>query len=155
MLVCVVAFFGVVALVNAIMIRFAVSTFGGVETESSYKAGLAFAREIASSEAQNQRGWKVTTSLGAIVNGRMRIELTAFDTTGQPLVGHEARIRLSHPTDRRRDRTFDVLPTAAGRFAGQAEIEPGQWELVVDLLRDEERMFRSRERVVLKQEAVR
>ena len=43
-LVCLVAFFAVVAGVNAVMIRAAVSTFGGVETESAYQAGLAFAR---------------------------------------------------------------------------------------------------------------
>ena len=47
MLVCLVAFFGVVAAVNAVHDPAAVSTFGGVETESSYQAGLAFSREIA------------------------------------------------------------------------------------------------------------
>ena len=52
-LICLVAFFAVVAGVNGIMIRAAVSTFGGVETGNAYQAGLAFAQEIAAVEAQD------------------------------------------------------------------------------------------------------
>src|SRR3954468_20640724 len=44
---CFASFFAVVAAVNAVMVWAAVRTFGGVETESSYQAGLAFAREAA------------------------------------------------------------------------------------------------------------
>jgi hypothetical protein len=36
------------------MIRAAVSTFGGVETESAYQAGLAFARETAAVTARTR-----------------------------------------------------------------------------------------------------
>ena len=52
-LICLVAFFAVVAGVNAVMIRAAVSTFGGVETDSAYQAGLAFAREIAAARRRS------------------------------------------------------------------------------------------------------
>ena len=45
------AFFGVVIAVNLIMARYAVSTFAGVETESSYKAGLAFTAEHRAAES--------------------------------------------------------------------------------------------------------
>src|SRR5262249_23714165 len=51
-LVCLVTFFAVVAGVNAVMIGGAVSTFGGLETESSYQAGLVFAREEAQARSQ-------------------------------------------------------------------------------------------------------
>jgi nitrogen fixation protein FixH len=44
-LLCLIGFFFVVVGINAVMVRVAVSTFGGVETDSSYKAGLAFAKE--------------------------------------------------------------------------------------------------------------
>jgi nitrogen fixation protein FixH len=150
---CVVAFFGVVSLVNAVMIRVAVSTFGGVETESSYKAGLAFAREIAASEAQNKRSWQVTATVGALVDGDVSIELTALDAGGRPLIAYDAEARLSHPTDRRLDRSIELKPTGPGRFKGRAAALPGQWDLIVDLLRNDERMFRSRERIVLKGES--
>jgi nitrogen fixation protein FixH len=40
--------------------------------------------------------------------------------------------------------------TAAGQFHGTAQAQPGQWELIVDLYRDEQRVFRSRSRVTLR-----
>ena len=47
---CLIGFFAVVAGVNAIMIRAAVSTFSGVETANSYQEGVTFAREEAAAE---------------------------------------------------------------------------------------------------------
>ena len=38
---------------NAIMIRAAITTFGGVETGSAYQAGLAFKHETAAAQAQD------------------------------------------------------------------------------------------------------
>jgi nitrogen fixation protein FixH len=149
-LICLIAFFGAVTVVNAVMIRAAVSTFGGLETESSYKAGLAFAREIAASEAQDKRRWNVTVTLRTTVDGKTRIEIAALDDTHRPIVGHEARARLSHPTDRRLDLVVHMSATGPGRFAGVAEAPSGQRDLIVELLQGDDRMFRSRERVTLK-----
>src|SRR5262249_61393294 len=56
--VCLVGFFAVVAAANAVMIRAAVSTFGGLETESSYQAGLVFAREEAQARSQDALHWR-------------------------------------------------------------------------------------------------
>ena len=39
--------------------------------------------------------------------------------------------------------------SAAGDFRGQAAAQPGQWELIIDLCRGDERLFRSRSRVTL------
>ena len=69
MLFCLVSFFAVVAGVNAIMMTFAVTTFGGVETASSYQAGVQFAREEAAAEAQQARHWQVTATLRPETNG--------------------------------------------------------------------------------------
>jgi nitrogen fixation protein FixH len=154
-LLCVVVFFGVVASVNAVMIKAAISTFGGLETESSYKAGLAFGREIAASQAQERRHWNVTARVGAIVDGQLRVEITALDAGGRPLAGYEALAWFSHPTDRRQDHTVVMHEGSAGRFVGKAPVAPGQWDLIIDLVRGEERVFRSRERILLKDEAAR
>lgn len=147
---CVVAFFGVVSLVNGIMISEAISTFGGLETESSYKAGLNFGREIAASKAQEKRHWNVTAKMGPVVDGEMRIDLTAIDAAGRPLIGYDVLAHLSHPADRRLDHTIELTGTGPGRFTGKIAASAGQWDLIVDLRRGDERMFRSRERIVLK-----
>ncbi|MEA2945429.1 MAG: hypothetical protein QOI40_759, partial [Alphaproteobacteria bacterium] len=44
-LICLLAFFGVVSLANAIMIRAAMTTFSGLETASAYQAGQNFESE--------------------------------------------------------------------------------------------------------------
>ena len=44
---CLLGFFGVVFAVNAVLVKAATSTFGGVETSSSYKAGLMFEQDVA------------------------------------------------------------------------------------------------------------
>jgi nitrogen fixation protein FixH len=147
--VCLVAFFAVVAGVNAIMIRAAVSTFGGVETESSYKAGLAFSREVAAAKAQDSRHWDVRAIVMPGEDGQ-RIEVTARDADGRALAGLTALARFHHPADRRADIVLDMHEVASGRFAGQAEPATGQWDLVIELLREGERVFRSRSRVIIK-----
>ena len=58
-----VAFFGLVMVVNVVMVKAAISTFGGVDTQSSYQAGLAFKAEEAAAAAQNARDWPVDATL--------------------------------------------------------------------------------------------
>jgi nitrogen fixation protein FixH len=148
-LVCFVAFFAVVAGVNAIMVRAAVTTFGGVETESSYKAGLAFSREVAAARAQDERRWEVRATV-APASDTHRFEVTVRDAAGQPLSGLAAIVRFNHPTDRRADVMQEVREIAPGRFIGSAVPAAGQWDLVIELLRGGERVFLSKSRVVIK-----
>ena len=146
---CLVAFFGVVSLVNAVMIRAAVSSFGGLETQSSYKAGLAFAREEASAAAQDRRRGLVSAKIMPAAGGQFGIDISAFDAGGKELIGYSATALLVHPTDARLDRRIDLTPTGRGHYAAQMNARAGQWDLVVDLMRGDERFFRSRERIML------
>ena len=70
---CLVAFFAVVAGVNAVMMTAAMTTFGGVETNSSYQAGLLFAREEEAAEAQQMRHWRVNAILRPDAGGKMHM----------------------------------------------------------------------------------
>jgi nitrogen fixation protein FixH len=148
-LICLVAFFAVVATVNAVMIRFAVSTFGGVETENAYQAGLAFGREIAAVEAQDGLHWqvrgRVSTAAGATL-----VEVVAHDADDRPLTGLTATARLLHPTDRRADHVVPLDQGAPGTFRGTTVPVAGQWALVIELSRDGTRLFRSRNRVSIR-----
>ncbi len=149
-LLCLLAFFAVVAAVNGIMMTFAVTTFSGVETANSYQAGVTFAREEAAAEAQESRHWRVNSSLRAQANNLTQIELSAQDGAGQPLAGFEATVSLIHPNDRRRDHPVSMRTNAPGGFSGVVSHSPGQWDLVIELKRDGERMFRSKERILLR-----
>jgi len=143
-----VGFFGLVAGVNAIMIYAAILTFGGVETESSYRAGLAFAREAATVEAQDGRHWNVTAKAATEGNATV-VEVTARDASGRPIPNLAATASLVHPTDRRADHPMSLGNDGAGRFRGTTVATAGQWDLVIELARGDERLFRSKNRVWL------
>jgi nitrogen fixation protein FixH len=148
-LICLVTFFAVVAGVNGIMIRAAVSTFGGVETANSYQAGLAFAREIAAVETQDALHWDVRAKV-ATSAGETALEVTATDASGNSLTGLEASARLVHPADRRLDHDVPLRAEAPGKFRGRADVAFGQWALVIELSRDGARLFRSRNQIFLR-----
>jgi nitrogen fixation protein FixH len=144
-----VAFFAVVVGVNALMTYAAISTFGGVETDSSYRAGLAFANEMASAQAQDARHWNVTAK-AAIEDDVTVVEVTARDAAGRPVSKLAATAQLVHPTDRRADHAVPLVSAGAGLFRGTTAAATGQWDLVIELSRDDERLFRSKNRVWLR-----
>jgi nitrogen fixation protein FixH len=149
-LVWLVAFFAIVAAVNVVMIRAAVSTFGGLETESSYQAGLAFAREAADARAQDALRWRIDARLSTVRDGAASIVVDARDAEGRPLRGLAAAARLVHPEEQRDDHAVSLRETEPGVFRGTAAAAAGQWDLVLELARDGARVFRSKNRVLLR-----
>ena len=145
-----VGFFVAVFAVNAVLVRVAISTFGGVETTSSYKAGLQFEHEVAVAERQDALHWRVSGKLTRDGVGQAVLDVSARDATGAPLAGLSADARLAHPADERLDRVIEVRPLTAGVFRGTTQAQPGQWDLIVDLYRGDQRLFRSRSRVTLR-----
>ena len=148
-LVWLLSFFGLVFGVNAFLIRAATSTFGGMETASSYQAGLAFGREVAAAQRQDALHWNVTARLERAGSGSAGLTVSAQDRDGHPVPNIEAQARLIHPADARRDHDVTLRESGNGRFAGSANVEAGQWDLEINLVRGDERMFRSLTRVHL------
>ena len=145
-----VAFFGVVFAVNAVLVKAATSTFGGVETSSSYKAGQMFEQEVARAERQDAQHWKIGGTLVRDTSGEAVLAISARDEKGAPLSGLTAKARLAHPADERLDHTIALARIGTGEFKGEADAAPGQWELIVDLFKGDDRVFRSRSKVILK-----
>lgn len=147
-LACLIAFFAVVFAANGILVGAAVSTFSGLETSSSYQAGLTFARDAAAAHAQDELHWQVKANVRA-APGKTLVEIAARDAAGRPLSGLQATARLSHPNDKRADQDVSLSEETTGQFRGTAESVVGQWDVIIELSRDGERLFRSRNRVVL------
>ena len=148
--VCLVAFFAVVAAVNAVMMTAAITTFGGVETGSSYQAGLAFARENSAVQEQGRLGWQIavhTPSDGGRPSG---IEIVARDRTNEPLAALQVSGRLSHPMDKRADRVLAWREVTTGVFRADTGRAVGQWDLVIELSQKDSLKFRSRNRLTLR-----
>ena len=144
------AFFGVVIGVNGFMAHVAMSTFGGVDTESSYRAGQLFERDVAMAEKQDERQWRVEGKITPATDGSAAFELTVRDSTGAPVTGLNATAEFTRPTDRRLDRNVLIRENELGHFHGSVALAPGQWDLVIELAREGERQFRSINRVVIR-----
>ncbi len=145
-----VAFFGVIFVANGALVKFAIETLPGTEVDSAYRASLAFNAEIAAAHAQAQRGWHVVAHVERNGEGGARLRIDARDAAGAPLGGVGFTARLERPTDVRGDRSFVLTEREAGIYSGQAaDVWPGQWELIVEAARGNERVFLSRNRVVL------
>jgi nitrogen fixation protein FixH len=147
-----IGFFGVVFAVNGVLVQAATSTFRGMETGSSYKAGLLFKADLESAQRQDALHWHVDGKLLRDRAGEAVLAINARDAQGAPLAGLTAVAHLAHPADAKLDQTITLQNIGPGAFRGkaQAQPQPGQWELIVDLFRGDERQFRSRSRVTLR-----
>ena len=144
------AFFAVIIGVNAFMAHEALSTFGGVDTDSSYQAGRLFEREVAKAKAQDAQHWRVEATVKPAAQGGASLDVVVRDKTGAPIHGLTATVVFERPTDRRLDRKATVSEVAPGHFLGASDIAVGQWDLLLELSRGGERQFRSKNRVVLR-----
>jgi nitrogen fixation protein FixH len=146
-LIYLIAFFGVIFAMNFVMIRVAISSFSGVETESSYKAGLTFKNDVAAAHAQDALRWSVEAS---IQHGETKgILITVHDGKARPLSGLTAQATLAHPTDKRNDLAMDFVETSTGQFKSLTPLPEGRWDLVINLKRGDEVVFRSKSRISL------
>jgi nitrogen fixation protein FixH len=145
-----VAFFGVVIGVNLVMMRLAIQTLPGTEVDSAYSASLAYQKEINTAQAQSARNWKVEAHVERSGQGGATLQVEARDSLGRPMSGLKFQGRFERPTDRRADLAVSLAEVGIGIYRGNAEtIAPGQWDLVVEGAAGGQRLFLSKNRVLL------
>ena len=123
-----VALFGIVFAVNGVLAYFAIAGFPGVETESAYRKGVAFNRQIEGSSRLKALGWKMAVERpqGAKLTLRFTRENDA------PLSVSAVAATLFHPENAQGDKTLPVSMTEPG--VATAILDPrekGQRELRV------------------------
>lgn len=146
-LVMLIAFFGVVFGANAALIHYATSTFGGLESDHAFTEGIAYDRDIQASHAQDSLHWNVDASIRRAASGSLEVTVTQRDKSAAATDGLTAHVRFEHPANRSHDRGVVLGEAAPGVFAGSLDLDPGRWDLVIDLQRNGETMFRSKNRV--------
>lgn len=145
-----VGFFGVVIAVNVTMMKLAILTLPGTEVDSAYSASLAYEKEIAAARDQDARHWKVDAHVQRSAKGGATLQVEARDGKGRPMSGLQFEGRFERPTDRRADLPVTLAEVGTGIYRGNAEaIAPGQWDLVIEGLSAGQRLFLSKNRVLL------
>ena len=117
------AMFGTIIAVNAVMATYAVTTFGGTVVDNSYVATARYNGWLAAARAQHLRGWRIETAL--VADRRMRVVVRSPD--GQ--VAGSVRAIARHPLGRAPDRTLAFVRAADGAYVATQPLPGGRWLL--------------------------
>ena len=149
-LVCLIAFFGVVIGVNVTLAKFAIDTLPGTEVDSAYSASLAYQAEIAAARDQAGRGWKIGAHVERNADGTADVRVEARDRNGAAIPGLGFTGRLERPANRRADRAVELADSGNASYRGRiADLAPGLWDLVLEGDANGQRLFLSKNRLVL------
>ncbi|ABD85589.1 FixH family protein [Rhodopseudomonas palustris] len=144
------AFFAVVLGVNMTMMLLAIETLPGTEVDSAYSASIRYSNEIAAARDQAQRDWRVNARVERQPDGSASLRVEARDRNGAPLAGLTFSGRLERPADKRADKEVILAEIGDGVYRGNAVgVSPGQWDLVIEGDSTGNRMFLSKNRLVL------
>ena len=128
-LIAMVAFFGVVTAVDAVMIYQAVNTFGGIETPDAYRKGLAYNKRIASSAAQDALGWSQEVAIDA-QRGVLVVSLTDANHAG--VEGLVVTATVGRPATNAFDQTLTMLDQGGGRHEARvSSLSAGTWAVAI------------------------
>jgi nitrogen fixation protein FixH len=142
-------FFGVVAGINGVMMALAISTMPGTEVENPYRTGVGYNTEIGTAQVQAARHWRVASHVDRDSEGHATVKVEAHDRDGVPLANLAFTVRLVRPTDKRADRTVALIERERGSYLGEAhDVLAGVWDIELEAARGDERMFRSKSRLI-------
>ncbi len=144
-----IGFFGVVATVNAVMMTLAIRTMPGLDVANGYVASQAMNREIAAMRSQTERDWTADIATG-LTDKVAPISIVLTDKAGKPVTGLSVKARLAHPALTRADHSGALIERRPGVYAADfPDVQAGAWTLIVEASQSGERVFTSRNRVIL------
>jgi nitrogen fixation protein FixH len=118
-----VAFFGLIAAVNAVMVTLALRTHTGVITEHAYEKGLAYNQVVEAANAQAALGYTASITYEA---GNLAVMIR--DARGISLPLHDAKAYLRRPANH----ALDFVKPLSGASTPLALPAPGNWEVRVE-----------------------
>jgi nitrogen fixation protein FixH len=142
-----IAFFGLIFLVNGIFAYYAITTFGGGDTSNPYQKGLDYNDRVEEAARDAELGWQAQLTYGT-GSGRLIFSLT--DRDGHPVSGLHFSGTIGRPATDREDLSAKFSEAERGGYAAMVRLAPGQW--IVQLHSDElsragDPVFRLKQRV--------
>src|SRR5262245_43444180 len=142
-----VAFFGLIFLVNGIFAYYAITTFGGGDTSNPYQKGLNYNETLAEDARGAALGWQAQLTYAATA-GRLTFSLT--DRDGHPVSGLHFNGTVGSPATDREDLSASFNEAESGAYAATVMLAPGQWIVQLhwdELSRAGDPVFRLKQRV--------
>jgi nitrogen fixation protein FixH len=151
-LLCFVAFFGVIFSVNGVFLYSALATYTGIVSNQPYRKGIEYNERIAADVRQKELGWSEAV---AFDRQGGRLVLTINDRNGAPVTGLQVAGLMGRPSTQRHDIQVRLAENRPGEYeALVGEHDDGVWlvQLEAATLRDgaRETVYRLRKRLWLK-----
>lgn len=132
-LLCLVAFFGLIFATNAYFITVAVKTFSGEDEQKPYLQGVEYNDTLARRAEQRKLGWRATISAMRLPSGRVHFAVQLAHADGSPATRQILGGELRHPADENRDRPLDLKESAPGLYqVDLAGVGAGSWDVIVN-----------------------
>ncbi|NIA69175.1 FixH family protein [Pelagibius litoralis] len=130
------AFFGVIILVNLIFVYFALNTWTGLTTDNAYKEGLQYNETLSARDAQRVLGWQASISVSAAPDGADRLSVILQDRDGRLLSDLSVSGTLKRPTHEGFDESLSLTEQAPGQYAAELTLPlRGNWDLTLSASR--------------------
>ncbi|MEX2630133.1 MAG: FixH family protein [Tistlia sp.] len=125
-----VGMFGVVLLVNGIMVAVALDSWTGLVEHNYFRRGMEYNKALAAAEAQEQLGWQVEVAGASERPGALDLRLAVADREGRAFAADRVVATLERPTLAALDREVAFEAVQRGRYAATLEtLPPGPWDL--------------------------
>jgi len=146
-----IAFFGIVFLVNGVFLARALSTYTGVVSVEPYRKGLAYNERIEAAERQFTLGWSADVRFAS----PDALEAKISDRDGRPVTGLSITGRIGRPSTASADLDVRLTEEGPGRYVARTTgLQAGTWLVTLaahsDISANGEPAYRSKRRLWLK-----
>lgn len=126
MVICMLAFFGVIIAVNMYMATLASKSWTGLIVKNSYVASQKYNGELQKAAEQNSRGWKSSVSYAAGT-----LVLTLRDENDKVLIFDNVGVEIGRPAFEQKDQNLQFMPLSTGSNKIAIHLEKGIWALKI------------------------
>lgn len=142
-LVALIAFFGVVAAVNAVMITAALETFPGQVSVTPYEDGVAYNKKLAQMAAQERLGWTAAAGVDETA-----VVISLRDRLDTPVESLKVSGKMERPATETGRITPAFEEVAPGIYRAELGKIDGAWDLTFDATDAQGHRFEGERRLV-------
>ncbi len=126
MLMCMIAFFGVIIAANVTMAVLANRTWPGLIAKNGYVASQDFNKKLAHARALKAQHWRSSLQYRA---GKIHFTLRSSDN--KPVVFARMTLKIGRPAGQSSDLTLPLRYEADGRYSADIALQAGVWALEI------------------------
>ena len=125
-----IAFFGVVMVVNGVFVYLALDSWPGLSTPRAYEEGIAYNDTLADAARQRGLGWRSRADFGAPTPKGRLVSVFLTDGAGRPLSGRLVKGELARPVGEGARIPVDFVEETPGIYAALVRVPAaGRWRL--------------------------